>query len=288
MRRGYLLIVLVGALGCGLKPYSSGTEGGGVSGGTSGTAMGGEGTSGGGGGTTDGGCAFIGCKNDVGAPPSCDLWAQDCPDGQKCAPFANGDVFWNDSKCVPVMPGAGMAGDPCTVEGGAQSGVDSCAKGYMCWDVSVDTGIGTCVEQCAGSERAPVCSGCTRCYIAGDGILNFCTPMCSPLEQDCPDGEQCVALQSVLDYFFCQPPAPGQAGAVFESCTDFDQCAPGLWCAPSQQAIECDPQQAGCCLPFCKVSAPSCPGAGQQCVPWFAMGQASDCYQDVGSCRLPP
>lgn len=50
MRRGCLLIVLVGALGCGLKPYSSGTEGGGVSGGTSGTAMGGEGTSGGGGG----------------------------------------------------------------------------------------------------------------------------------------------------------------------------------------------------------------------------------------------
>ncbi|MEX1364969.1 MAG: hypothetical protein AB1Z98_17710, partial [Nannocystaceae bacterium] len=49
---------------------------------------------------SSGGCSFIGC-NDVPPPPQCSLFAQDCPDGEKCMPWANdGGDAWNATICV--------------------------------------------------------------------------------------------------------------------------------------------------------------------------------------------
>ena len=87
---------------------------------------------------------------------SCDIFRQDCGDGEKCVPWAADGAGWNATRCSPVL-GTGVAGDPCTVEGTATSGFDDCAFGHLCWDVD-DQLHGTCVAMCTGTQRAPAIS----------------------------------------------------------------------------------------------------------------------------------
>lgn len=220
----------------------------------------------------------------------CDPWVQDCPDGEKCMPYS-GDGFslWNSLKCVPVMPGAVGAGEVCKVEGSGVSGIDNCAKGHMCWGVDPQTGIGHCVPQCTGTPEDPSCPTCSSC-VKFQEVLALCLPDCSTLEQDCGDGNLCIPAPLDPGHFVCVLDASGDMGAMFDPCDYANACDAGLWCAPPEQASECDPQAAGCCLPFCDVMAPSCPGVGQVCAPWFEMGQMPACSKDenLGSCRLPP
>ena len=64
---------------------------------------------------------------DTAVAEECSTYEEDCPDGQKCMPFANdGGNAWNALKCVDVV-GEGGHGDPCTVEGNGVSGVDDTA-----------------------------------------------------------------------------------------------------------------------------------------------------------------
>ena len=71
--------------------------------------------------------SFITPPDGGGGVKECDVWTQDCPPGQKCMPWAdNGSSSWNATKCSPVDANPGKEGDPCTVEGSAVSGVDSC------------------------------------------------------------------------------------------------------------------------------------------------------------------
>ncbi len=57
----------------------------------------------------------------------CDVWTQDCPEGQKCMPWANdGNTTWNATKCSPVDPNPGQPGDSCISEDFGYSGVDDC------------------------------------------------------------------------------------------------------------------------------------------------------------------
>ena len=82
----------------------------------------------------------------------CDPFAQDCPDGYKCAPYASdgGDV-WDANKCVPVT-GNDAPGQGCSADGGGTSGYDTCVAGAMCTGVTAK-GVGTCVSLCSGSAR---------------------------------------------------------------------------------------------------------------------------------------
>ena len=59
---------------------------------------------------TSGCCSFL-CQD---LKPECDLWAQDCPEGQKCAGYF-GSQSWA-VKCVDVT-GTDQPGDACTTEG---------------------------------------------------------------------------------------------------------------------------------------------------------------------------
>jgi hypothetical protein len=219
----------------------------------------------------------------------CDTWAQDCPEGQKCALYSgNGGSALNSTKCVPVMPGADGAGEPCTAEGNGLSGVDSCAKGHICWNVDYDTGIGTCVEQCSGEPRDPICNHpWTTCTIAAGGILALCLPGCDPLTQDCPGGDLCLP-KPMGDGFVCVLDASGDGGQLFDPCEYSNACDPGLLCAKPALAVECDPMAAGCCLPFCDLSSPTCTAEGAECVPWYGPGRAPPLLGDVGLCALPP
>ena len=246
-----------------------------------------------GGGTTSDtstGCSVLDCQGTTSDGPidaECDPWVQDCPDGQKCMPWANdGSSAWNALKCTDVMPNAGKPGDECTVEGNGVSGVDSCEKASMCWNVSQDTGKGTCVAFCTGSQEAPMCGPGTNCVIANDGVLILCLPGCDPLTQDCPNMDLCIP-QPMGDGFVCVLDASGDMGAQNDPCEYANACDPGLICANPALATECDPMAAGCCLPFCDLSMPECTNMGAMCLPWYDMGMAPPGLENVGVCGLP-
>ena len=235
-------------------------------------------------------CSFLDCFPDTSADQGieCDVWTQDCPDGQKCMPWANdGSSAWNATKCTDVMPNAGKPGDACTVEGSGLSGIDSCEKASMCWNVSQNTGEGTCVGFCTGSPDAPNCPTGTRCEINANGTLILCFPFCNPLIQDCPSMESCIP-QPMGDAFECVPDASGDMGQQNDPCTPGEACDPGLVCLPPALASECDAMEPGCCLPFCDLSMPACTNKGATCLAWHEQGQAPPGLENVGVCGIPP
>lgn len=144
------------------------TEGGDSSGSADATSSGASSTSRGSETSSDGG----------DTPFACDIWAQDCPQDEKCMPWADdgGDV-WNATRCTPLDPSPAQNGDVCTVVGGIASGVDDCDISSMCWNVDVDTGLGVCVAFCIGSQQNPICEDpATVCTIDGSGALILCLP----------------------------------------------------------------------------------------------------------------
>src|SRR5690606_7918598 len=69
--------------------------------------------------------------DDVVGTPSCDAWAQDCPEDEKCAAWSSMGDTWDATRCVPIL-GTGRTGDECSYDGAAQ-GTDSCDLGHMCY-----------------------------------------------------------------------------------------------------------------------------------------------------------
>jgi hypothetical protein len=240
----------------------------------------------------DDGCAgfYGGCPDGGGVNIECDVWAQDCPIGEKCMPWANDGGFeWNATRCTEIASRPDAVGDACTVEGSGVSGFDSCEAGAMCWDVD-PTNEGTCVEFCSGSGDSPLCSDpSTRCTVMNEGVLILCLPVCDPLMQDCVAGQGCYPF---TDGFVCLPDGSGRSGAFGDPCIESDACDPGLFCAPTEAVPECV-DASGCCSELCDVGVDEpdlqCTGQpqGQSCVPWFADGEAPPGLEDVGSCLIP-
>ena len=230
---------------------------------------------------------------DMGPTFQCDLFAQDCPPGEKCAAWANdGGNVWNASKCVPVVDDPAAVGEPCHVEGSGVSGIDDCDFGSMCFYVDPETMEGVCTPLCTGDESNPQCPPHRFCTITGSGVPVLCLPRCRPLEQDCVEGQACVPIGDDWD---CVPDASGEQGAYGDPCEHFDVCDPGLVClgsttVPPGEACE---GTIGCCTELCDVSLPlgdlQCAGAGggQQCVPWYLPGAAPPGHEDVGVCTMP-
>lgn len=237
-------------------------------------------------GSTSATCNFVNCNDDFPDGP-CDVFDQDCPEGQKCTPhIADGDGAWNDAKCVQVS-GTDKPGDMCTSEEGG-SGIDSCIKGAICWGLNMDN-VGTCVAQCTGSAEAPVCDAPTFCYSAGDDVLHLCLKDdCDPLQQDC------LLLTEVCypfgDGFICTVDDSGAEGQANDPCEFTMVCDKGLMCADAAiVGMGCAPGSTGCCTPFCKFSEGTCPNPDQQCVQYFDPSQLppNDPYLDIGFCGLP-
>ena len=236
--------------------------------------------------TTEDTCGFI-CETTEGPPePGCDVFKQNCPEGQKCAPYAEGGgSSWNATKCVPVT-GDGQPGEPCTTMGGGVSGLDDCAEGVFCWDVD-RTNNGVCVEMCSGSEAAPVCNDeDAHCAVTADSIVYLCLPNCDPLVQNCPGDDLCIPIG---DTFVCVLDGSGDEGQVFDPCEFANACGKGLLCLNPIAADECDKEAGGCCMPFCDLVDPNvvCPGVGTSCVSLYEKGMAPEEYKNVGICVLP-
>lgn len=225
------------------------------------------------------GCgAFIGCYDAGGDGGGCDVWAQDCPDGERCMPWANdGGIHWNSVRCSPDAPSADI-GDPCTVEGSAVSSFDNCPLGSMCLFVEPSTNLGTCVANCSGSEADPVCADPNDvCQIAFDGVMINCLPTCNPLLQNCGQGG---CYHDDAGTFACGPTI-GNGLLPGEPCGAPWDCLPGSTCIDGDVLFDCDGED--CCTSFCDLDAPSCTD-GSVCTPWHDEGQAPPGLELVGLC----
>jgi Ca-activated chloride channel family protein len=119
---------------------------------------------------------FLASPDGGGVGFECDLFAQDCPMGEKCVPWANdGGSQWNATRCSPIAEDPAATGQPCTVEGGPTSGVDDCSGSSICWDVD-RSNEGTCVALCQGDEADPQCHGDQWCFQGFDGTVAVCMP----------------------------------------------------------------------------------------------------------------
>jgi hypothetical protein len=205
------------------------------------------------------GCAFT-CPGAPGGGGGggffdCDLWSQDCADGEKCMPWANdGGDAWNAARCSPVDPNPTQLGEACLVEGSGVSGIDDCDIGLMCWNVDAQN-TGVCAALCTGAEANPGCPGALQCTMITEA-LPLCVDGCDPLAQDCGDGQACAPE---LGGFFCAPAGPAGPG---EACA-VDACAAGSVCIDGAAALDCS--DLACCASYCDPTAPVCPD-GATCV----------------------
>jgi hypothetical protein len=98
----------------------------------------------------------------------------------------------------------------------------------------------------------------------------------------------CVPSPSNSDRFLCLFDDSGDEGQTFDPCELINGCDAGLLCAASILASECDQDASGCCLPFCDTTQPpACPGAMQQCLPWFADEPPPPGLENLGVCGIP-
>ncbi len=234
-----------------------------------------------------GDCLFIGCDQETtGVSVECDIFEQNCPEGEKCMPWANdGGSSWNATRCTPIDTNPAGLYELCTVEGSGVSGIDSCELGMMCWNVDAETLVGTCIGLCTGSTNAPTCvDESAHCNINGEGILALCLPSCDPIgEEPCPDGEGCYPTNYG---FACIPDASGpKMGGLFEPCEFVNACDPTLFCASPDFVGACEPGSGGCCTPYCDLSNPECPDP-TSCVPFYEKGTTPPGLEDVGICGV--
>lgn len=196
--------------------------------------------------------------------PGCDVFAQDCPEGQKCAWTSYFDTEENMG-CVPLAPDPQQPGEPCVYETepmyGYPTGVDNCDKAAMCLS-SGTPGEGICVGLCKGSGWAPYCDDGYTCV--GGRTHWYCQRDCDPLVQDCPMGYRCSLDQQGF-VFGCQIEYDVPQVGLGKPCSSEWECEPGLTCAWGETVPGCIGQ--GCCTKWCDLTDPAfdCGLDGQQC-----------------------
>jgi hypothetical protein len=225
---------------------------------------------------------------DVPRPFECDTFQQNCPPGQKCNWYADdGGSSWNNTKCVPVMEDPAQVDEECFVVDNAVSGIDNCDVGLICWD-AYEENIGHCVSYCTGSLEDMTCPPGLLCAAYGDGF-SICLGDCDPLLQDCDPSDVCI-FNTAQEVFLCVLDGSGDEGQIHDPCEFANSCDAGNVCLDPSAAMECDPQEPGCCEPLCDITLPNtCQGQGQQCIPYFEEGQAPPEFgnENVGFCSLP-
>lgn len=220
---------------------------------------------------------------DLGAPVACDLWAQDCPPGQKCTFGSSQPNLCDLKQCVTVVDDPLPLGAPCTPPPDL-CGPDDCELGALCTPLWID-GDPVCHPLCGGSAEAPICALGFTCLPAGD--LGVCAPTCDPVAQTCPEEQACYVLPGGAA---CAP-EEGLHEQLYEECDPnwLNGCAQGLLCVPSGAALECGLQGGHCCVPMCDVDAVNmCTGKDQTCAPLYTDEPAPFGLEHVGFCSHAP
>lgn len=220
------------------------------------------------------------------APVPCDVWLQDCPEHEKCVPYASSGGTWDAYKCVPIL-GDGQLEDPC-IYGGKVDATDDCGAGLMCWTAIDADGqlVGQCAALCEGDSEGPICAqqgtSCLDPWVISDAPA-VCGQNCDVLAQDCPDGVACV-LSTFSDSGSGGACASSQGVAVGQPCEFFDDCEAGSMCVWNGVQPSC--AGAKCCAAFCDPTAPVCTTPGTECMPIFDEGIGWG-YDDAGICIEP-
>jgi hypothetical protein len=215
-------------------------------------------------------------SGDVAGQNSCDPWAQDCPEGEKCAAWNSGSGTWDANKCVPLN-GDGKEGDACTYDG-AQLGTDTCDVGYMCY-YTIE-GQGSCIPLCTGSADNGMCPSGYNCSLSNSGSLLLCVYSCDPILQDCAIPETGCFWDGTQ--FNCDPAGDLLTG---DSCAYINDCSLGHLCVGSESLPSCN--GSACCASFCDLSNPSCSVTDTECVAFFEEGTAPPGLENTGFCVLP-
>ncbi len=232
--------------------------------------------------------AWLGCPDTPGTIDSCDFWAQDCPEGEKCtfAATTPGGGTWDANICVPA--GTEPPGAPCMTIAGGLNGEDTCDASSMCYDFDDTTGIGTCMEFCVGDPDNNSCPQTgTQCMQLAGGVLNICPVGCDPLlAGECPRGQTCIPTYEgdLPVSFFCFPPAA--QGGQGEACTCLNCCANGFMCTQDENyGPGCT--ENNCCTELCDVTDTTftCADQVQQCVALF--DPTDPYYAHIGACLVP-
>jgi hypothetical protein len=234
----------------------------------------------------DEGCGFL-CDVDAGTTGECDVFAQNCPPGEKCMPWSNdGGVPWNATRCSPVADDPAQVGEPCMVEGSAVSSIDDCDVGLMCWNVD-ESGNGVCEDMCTGSPENPICEKPEDlCMVWGAGTLALCVAACHPLLRDCAD----LGCYPYGVGWTCAHPPGSEQGAYGDPCEYFNACDPGNACVGAAAFTSCE--DFGCCTRLCDLEDENADAMcqsldpAQTCEPWYAEGQAPVGYANVGVCMI--
>jgi hypothetical protein len=208
----------------------------------------------------------------------CDPWAQDCPEGEKCVPYASSGDSWDANKCVPVT-GDQVTGEACTY-GGLLEATDDCDATGICLDRDGDM-LGTCHAFCEGTPDDPECPDEELCEIAEDGTVALCVDQCNPLLQDC---EQPLGCYWEDTGFHC---LPGGEWPIEDPCSDVNDCPAGHMCVEASLLPICVGD--ACCTGICELGLDDnlCLIPGSECVPFFEQGAAPEGLEQVGLCLSP-
>lgn len=217
---------------------------------------------------------------------SCNVLMPDCPRGEKCSPYTTDSdtAFFHDAaKCVPIPAFPKQAGEACSFS--APEDLDNCDINLICTPVSSGTIV--CVESCTGRFENPNCPYGYRCEFSGTEVHAACVPRCHPLNNVCQPAPTplCVPEVDNPKAFNCAPDNSGVGGELYGACTGLDTCDLGLLCFESIASAHCDPQDDRCCLQYCDLNAPQCPGGGEVCLPMFEAGDEPIGLANVGVCR---
>lgn len=213
----------------------------------------------------------------AGGDAACDVWAQDCPEDEKCVAWSSMEDTWDANKCVSLL-GTGRTGDECSYDGAAL-GTDTCDVGYMCYYTN-EEGLGSCVPLCSGNADTPTCPEAFNCSIANDGTLPLCVYRCDPLLQDCQIDDTGCFWDGAK--FNCDP-----AGVLLanEACAYINDCAPGHLCVDATSLPACI--ASACCTSFCDLANPHCQTEGTECIAFFPENTAPPELENTGICTLP-
>jgi hypothetical protein len=213
-----------------------------------------------------------------GALFECSLWAQNCPEGEKCAAVQEPEP---GLQCVPVSGAPVGVGEPCAY-GSPPNMLDNCEAGAVCFGFDPDMQQLVCVPHCSDDE--PACPGDTVCAVAAD-TFNFCAPSCDPLASDCAAGTMCLL---VGDAFVCVLDASGDEGEMLDACPFVNACHPGLACLPAEDVPGCE--HTTCCTPYCDLEAPACELPDSSCVSLYDVLEVEPLaeHTQVGVCSNGP
>ena len=219
--------------------------------------------------------SFYAVPEDFSGVSECDPWLQDCPDGEKCVPYASTGGTWDANKCVPIL-GDGAPGDPCTSTGLIEA-TDDCDADSVCWHAGPDQ-PGACTSFCAPDP--PSCEADQACMIANRGSINLCLDACDPLGQDCDSGFGCFFVSAV---FVCMVATEAPLG---EPCGYVNDCPAASVCVAAEQLPGCAGES--CCAAYCSLSEPACAQPDTTCVALFEPSEPPTPFDDVGLCRAMP